>query len=383
MSDWRFVEADRSNRTTGEVAETRAKLSRLRQAMAENSLDAVYLERWNNVAWLCGGRGNRVVLDSDRGLCGVLVGANGAWLLLPNNEEARCRSEVFADLALPVLVRAWYQLPLWQSVLGHLPAGAQWAADVAAEGALDVEPMIAPLRRSLVEADQERYRALGTDAAEALESALLETGPEWRELHVAAAIEAELKARDVEAAVVLVGGARRAERYRHLVPVSEPVGDGVVASITATRHGLHASVTRSLSYGPPAERRRQRHHAAVAVDSAYLHASRPGASLGDILALGESAYEDAGYYDDWKEHHQGGTTGYAGRELFALPGSTERLAVGNALAWNPTVPGAKSEDTVLVREDGLELLTQAPGSRWPVIYADGESPVPRTGLLVL
>src|SRR5450759_2844262 len=101
--------------TYGDQVETRAKLSALRASMFGTDLDAVYLEGFANVAWLCGGRGNRVVTDSPTGLCGILVGANGAWLLAPNNEEARLRAEVFADLPLPVVARPWYQLPLWQA----------------------------------------------------------------------------------------------------------------------------------------------------------------------------------------------------------------------------------------------------------------------------
>src|SRR5260370_39491545 len=88
----------------GDQAETRAKLSALRAAMFGADVDAVYLEGWANVAWLCGGRGNRVVLDSALGQVGVLVPPDAASVLTPNNEEARIRSEPFADLAMPVLV---------------------------------------------------------------------------------------------------------------------------------------------------------------------------------------------------------------------------------------------------------------------------------------
>jgi len=92
------VAGDADSRDYGDQAETRDKLSALRAAMFGADVDAVYLERWANIAWLCGGRGNRVVSDSPQGLCGILVGANGAWLLAPNNEEARLRAEPFATL---------------------------------------------------------------------------------------------------------------------------------------------------------------------------------------------------------------------------------------------------------------------------------------------
>ncbi|HEV3232792.1 MAG TPA: M24 family metallopeptidase [Candidatus Dormibacteraeota bacterium] len=395
MADWGFVEPGAASAACGDAAETRAKLRALRAEMFGAGLDAVYLQRWANVAWLCGGRGNRVVLDSPEGQCAVLVTEGGAWLLLPNNEEARVRAEVFADLPIPVVTRSWMNLPLWLSVPALAGAEARWAADVpvaagagpaagaATAPALSAETLVAPLRRRLGNADVARYRALGRDAAEALESALAETGPAWQELHVAAAIAAELKARDIEAPVVLVGGFERALSYRHLVPTAAPVGRALVASVTAVRHGLHASLTRSVCFGEAGAEIKEWHHAATVVAAAMLDASRPGATLGAAFKAAERAYGAAGYHDEWKEHHQGGTTGYAGREVFATPGSEVALEAGTAVAWNPMVPGAKSEDTALVTADGLELLTFAAGSRWPLVHPSGFEALPRPGIAVL
>jgi Xaa-Pro aminopeptidase len=123
----------------------------------------------------------------------------------------------------------------------------------------------------------------------------------------------------------------------------------------------------------------EKHATVVQVERAYLAESRPGVTLGQAFAAGERTYAANGFYDDWKEHHQGGTTGYAGREVFGQPGIEYALAAGMALAWNPTVPGAKSEDTFLIRDDGLEQLTRVPNSPWPVTAGD----IPRTGILVV
>lgn len=360
----------------GTPEETRQKLARLRQAMAVADVDAVYLERWSNVAWLCGGRSNRVVLDSPTGACGVLVGHNGAWLLSPNNEESRVRAEAFTGLDLPVITLPWYRLPLWQAARPLLPPGARVAADVAMDGASPAEELVAPLRRRLDGADSARFRALGADTAEALETAIVETGKDWSELEVAGAIAAALKARGIEGAVVLVGGRERAERFRHLVPTNAVIAGGFTASVTATRHGLHASCTRAVSIGPLPDRLAERFAAIREVDRAYLGASRPGARLGDLLEVGGQAYAHRGYYDEWKQHHQGGTCGYAGREAFAVPGSDYVLEAGMAVAWNPTLPGAKSEDTFLVGAGGLEWLSRAAESDWPL--DDGHGKLPRT-----
>lgn len=49
----------------------------------------------------------------------------------------------------------------------------------------------------------------------------------------------------------------------------------------------------------------------------------------------------------------------------ADPTTTDVLTVGTALAWNPSLPGAKVEDTFVLIEGGLENLTFDPN--WPSV----------------
>jgi len=46
-----------------------------------------------------------------------------------------------------------------------------------------------------------------------------------------------------------------------------------------------------------------------------------------------------------REHHQGGTTGYLAREIGKIQLPPTLLAEGIAVAWNPSLTGAKIEDT--------------------------------------
>jgi hypothetical protein len=101
--------------------------------------------------------------------------------------------------------------------------------------------------------------------------------------------------------------------------------------------------------------------ACAEVDAAYITASRPGATLGEPFAAGERAYADQGFPEEWRGHHQGGLTGYRGREVFAVPGEQIRLPDSFAVAWNPSIAGgAKSEDTALVTGNEVELITRTP-----------------------
>ena len=90
-------------------------------------------------------------------------------------------------------------------------------------------------------------------------------------------------------------------------------------------------------------------------------------------------YAAEGFAEEWRLHHQGGLTGYAGREV--VPECPYQLKANQALAWNPSITSVKSEDTVLISDDSFDILTRDP--EWPEETAqlDGGA-VARPSLLV-
>ncbi|HEX2914170.1 MAG TPA: hypothetical protein VH186_25440, partial [Chloroflexia bacterium] len=106
----------------------------------------------------------------------------------------------------------------------------------------------------------------------------------------------------------------------------------------------------------------------LTVDATFNLNTKPGAVAGEIFKKAQAAYAYAGYPDEWQLHHQGGATGYAGRDYRAGPNSTEVVQEWQAFAWNPSITGTKSEDTVLVSSEPgheIEVMTIPDGSQWP------------------
>ena len=149
--------------------------------------------------------------------------------------------------------------------------------------------------------------------------------------------------------------------HRHPLPTGARLGRHALLAVTLERDGLYVSLTRLVSFGSwPAELVRVV-RASAEVDAAVLGASRPGLTLGGLFDVIALAYEEQGFPGEWRRHHQGGLTGYQGREVFAVPGEQTRLPASCAVAWNPSVTGGgKSEDTALVSADGVEVVTRTP-----------------------
>jgi hypothetical protein len=117
------------------------------------------------------------------------------------------------------------------------------------------------------------------------------------------------------------------------------------------------------------------------VDTAFIANTRPGTEVCDIFRRALDCYRETGFGDEWQLHHQGGATGYAGREYKATANSSQVVQSNQAFAWNPSITGTKSEDTVIALEDETEIISASPG--WPMVEVALEGRVwPRPDILV-
>jgi len=291
-----------------------------------------------DVRWLLCGRG--VPVSAGSSPYTVVVTPERAQVLYQDIERSRVESEErWEELGYEPVAYPWYEPPPTD-----LPP-----------------PRLEALRRALGSEERDRYRRAGADAAACFVAALEALGPRVTEREAVGGLAVGLHAAGFTTPVLLAGGERRAPLHRHPLPTGEPLGAFALLAVTAEREGLYVSMTRIVSFGPPPRDLQDRVRAAAEVDGAVIAASRPGASLGELFAVLERAYAEQGRPDEWRLHHQGGLTGYRGREVFATPGGPTQLPELCALAWNPSISGGgKSEDTVLVSDGVIEVVTRTP-----------------------
>ena len=336
------------------------KRARLDAYLDERDLAAVWLARPNSFSWLTGGD-NVVSREESVGVAAAGYDGEGVTVVTDNIEAGRLADE---ELPADVAVRTfdWHGSDLAAVVAATSPTPA--AADFAVPGFESVDA--AALRQPLTGEDIENYRTLGEETARAVEEACREAESGDAERDVAGAVAGRLATAGIDPHVLLVGGAERARQYRHYTPTDAELGEYALVSVTAARDGLHASCTRTVAFVPP-DWLAERHAAAARVETTALAATRAVArehgTAGDVFAAVQDAYEAVGFPGEWRNHHQGGAAGYAGREWIATPDLDAPVEMPMAYAWNPTVQGAKSEDTVLVTDDGFEILTAT--GEWP------------------
>jgi antitoxin VapB len=279
-------------------------------------------------------------------------------------------AEEVGDLPLDPIEYPWtadradagFPVKLARRILGSDgPIGADWPVPDAAR----LEGAIAGARAPLTSHEIDRYRALGRDAGIAVGAAMRAMTPGLTEREAARRLNDAVAACDARAIVTLVAADERAAKFRHPVPTQKPWTRTLLAGICVERHGLIVALSRVVSVGEPDADLRARTTGAAHAFEALLDRSRPGATGAEIFAAVTEAYARAGFPGEEQRHHQGGATGYRSREWVAHPESRDRVTAPQAFAWNPTVRGAKIEETAIVTPGGVEIITSSPS--WPAV----------------
>lgn len=330
-----------------------ARRDGLRSIMERRGLGALLLRRPANFAWYTGGADNRVDHDDPLGVAGILLTNEAEYVLTDNIEAPRMRGEQTPDM--DIAEHPWHTGPgaLLKELAGG-PVGTDHTSDLGP----DVSDGIPPLRQVLDEEAIERYRRLGADAAEALAEAASSLSPDTDELDAAAELAAACRRRGMFAPVLLAASADRLGRYRHPIPRGGRLGGRAMLVVCAERGGLYANLTRMVSFEDPDPEILRRQEACEEIlRRMRQEATRPGMTLAEAFELCQAFYADAGFPDGWQDHHQGGTTGYASREIVASPETRQQIRPGHAFAWNPSLPDAKAEETFVLLPQGPEVLT--------------------------
>ncbi len=366
-------------------AEIQTKLRRLNQFLDQHQLDGVLLTRRNNFAWITGGRDNHIANNTPIGVTSILATRDGRTCLANTIEAPRMRAEELIGTGIETIDFPWWDGAAARKVVGELIGGRKIAADSENFGLPlpELPHDFASLRWSLTDEEIARYRDGGRRTAAAMEATCRALKPGMTEHEIAGALDNQTHRAGCNPVVTLIASDERIERYRHPIPTDRKAQHTVMLVTCAEFAGLIACLTRFVSFRPITPEMKAKQQAICNIDAAVNLATTPGRSLGEAFAILQKAYAENGHDGQWKLHHQGGSTGYAGREVIATPDSAVRILNNQAFAWNPSIIGAKCEDTILCAAQGIELLTP-PSADWPTIEGRaGETTLRRADILVL
>ena len=344
-------------------SELSTKLERIHGLLDRCGLNGLLLQRFSNFAWATCGAACYINTADSAGNASLLITPAGRFVLTDNIEAARLmQEEGLADQGWEFVISPWYER---KDRVPELTRGLKLGADTSLPYAKELTSEIAALRFPLTQEEGERFRTLGRLCAEGMWKAVEALQPDMTEYEIAGLLSQAVESRGVQAIVNLIATDERIFSFRHPLPTSKRLQRYAMLILCGRKWGLICSLSRLIHFGPLPDEVRSKGDAIAQIDAAIIAATRPGFTLGDVFEKAQLAYASAGFPDEWKKHHQGGLAGYVPREITGEPKSTQPILPGQAFAWNPSIAGVKSEDTILVGEQTNEVLTEM--ANWPII----------------
>lgn len=363
------------------------KLGLIRNALSETGATGARLRGTDWFAWATAGASNTVLLAAETGVAEVLVTAEAAWILTDEIEAQRLLDEELPGIdgsvncLYKLYINPWADSTARESFVREVTCGGKILSDSPTSNQSLLPLSLVYKKRVLMPSELERYRRVGRLASEAMTEVLSSVQPSWTEYQLAGAGAEALWSRGLHPALTLVAGERRLPLYRHATPKGETIGRAAMLVFCARGYGMYANLTRFVCFGRMQASVEMRNFASLhchvhEIEAEALNLCLPGTPLNAVYDALAQAYRQHGYPQAIRQHHQGGITGYLSRETIANSTTTEALTGNMTVAWNPSLPGAKIEDTfVILKDGGLENLTFDP--KWPSVkVVDRDRPVP-------
>ncbi len=335
------------------------KIKKIRNLMTKKDLELILLSKNSNIAWLSAGFNNRIVDFANTGAIKIAVFKNKVEIITDNIEEKRIINEGnFSDDNLIVI--PWYED---DDYLKNIINKYKSASDIYQKEAQFIGDDFKRLRYVLNNDEINKYKKLAKKTAQIIREIILSVKRGQTEQEIKADLTAELLKNNIHPHLTIVAADQRIFDYRHPISTNKKVDKYLMIVVCAERDGLIVNMTRLLHFGKLPHSLKKKAEAVKKIDAAFINNTRPQKTAGEVFRKSIKAYDKYAYPDEWKNHHQGGATGYETRDYIANRHTTEVVHKDQAFAWNPSLKGVKSEDTILVKEEENEILSYDP--KWP------------------
>ena len=366
----------------GRKKEIEVKLARVRQMLDTQGLSALYIAKCEGFAWITAGADSIITRYVETGCISALITKDKCYAITNNIEYQRALDEEKLDqLGFEVLSQYWYEnktMDYIKEIVGDKP----WGSDVPLPGAVDANQLISHMQYSLLDNEIARYLYMGETFSRVLEELLAEVRPGDVELDIVGRVNNALWKYNIDTVLYLVAGDERIYKYRHCIPTENKIKKYMMISCNARYKGLITKITRFVHFGKPDEAILKQYAQTIEIENRMIAATKIGT---DNLAAYQAAvdsYEEMGYPEMWKVHHQGGPQGYTNGYYLITPEIHETVAENQCYCYNPSITGTKTEDAFIVTKDGPVMITKP--ISFPKMKAEiNGAEIERPGILVI
>jgi Xaa-Pro dipeptidase len=351
----------------------RDRQARLRAAAKARGLDALFLTPSTNLAWAA----NLAIGRSERLTALVLLSDGPAVLVTPSFEADNHRRDAVCDELV-----TWNEdedpMPLAAKALGktrvlgvegttafHTAAELQAAARLEARDATAVFDAL----RMIKSAEERAFiREAARRTSLAIEAVHRKLARGMTESQVSDLLERQMQELGVKGGGLVQFGPSSALPHGGPGDRRLAAGDVVLIDAGCRVRGYTSDVTRTVSFGPPADEVRKVYALVDRAQAAGIEALRAGATGAEVDRAARQVIESGGYGPRFT-HRLGHGLGMDGHEPpYLVRGNAVPLSAGNTVTIEPGIYipgkfGVRIEDDFAVRDsDGPEALSERPGA---------------------
>jgi len=358
------------------------KHNQIRDLLNATNHDAVVLGLAESVAWFTSGGDLGLELGSDASAIVLYINRSSRAVIADNVQSGRVFEEELAGLGFQLKEHPWQEDAA--RVVAELGHNKRLVTDLGQNGVELSRRENDPLRRlrwRLTHLERMRLRVLGRTLSQAVEATCRNFDRGEREADVAGHLAHRLIREGVTPVDVRVASEDRQARFRQPPSKAAPIRKRATITVTGRRHGLCASVSRTIAFGEVDDAFRAEFALAAMVDATCIFFSRPGQVVSEVFRRAKRIYEKFNHPQEWLLDYQGNLVGYSPREAVLRPESGLVLDSDVAMAWSPSVRSARAQDTIVIDSRGYEVVT--PVKDWPQIEVSVKGyPIQRPGILV-
>lgn len=352
------------------------RLEQLRLFLTNQDFEVVVLSKPANIAaFFHGAQVSLGFRQEQHGRVAICMTAENVVLLGNQTEVNRvAEDELFWIDGLILHPFRWDEWKLETSVKKYLASkGFKRVCDDTGTFGKNIGTTLEGMYYPLTDQEIKNLRKLGQDTALIVEDVVKNLKSGETEVQVAGTLTGQLITRGIWSELIMVVADERIVKFHHSIPKGIPIKRMAFISVTVHRGGLYVSLTRIVSLGAVTSQWRKHQEACNRIDAKAILLSKPGISVGEIFKGIKQSYKDEGYPDEWETHHQGGPAGFYGRDYKATEKESRCLVEYQPVVWNPTLRGAKSEDTILTtrHKELPEILTETENWIYYDVIVDG------------
>jgi Xaa-Pro aminopeptidase len=347
----------------------KSRRSRLKPFFKEFALKAILFTDLKNIRYLCGFSGSEGAL---------LIAEDRAWFLCDSRYTAQATDEVHGaevkecgSVRIDVIVALADEFGLdrigFEASHTTVSSFRRLTEKLDRFALIEIGSSLDEVRSCKDGAEIDLIRSVATLSSQALTAVLQMIKPGVQEVDIALALEFEMRRRGAEGRAfdfIVASGERGAMPHGKASDKIIASGELVTIDFGALKNGYHSDETVTVACGKPGQRGEGIHAIVKAAHDRAIDAVRPGISCRELDAVARSYICENGY-GEFFGHGLGHGVGLEIHEAPTLsPRSAAILEAGMVITIEPGIyipgfGGVRIEDTVVVTDDGCDVITSA------------------------